>query len=80
MARTPSSSLLKKCEPCPDNILCVPQIQCPAHIHSKDHEKPKVCDLPGGKFGFCCITGQNHTGKVDFLIQTYTHNRIKQRI
>lgn len=28
----------------------------------KDHEKPQVCDLPGGKFGFCCVTGQNHTG------------------
>lgn len=27
------------------------------------HEKPQICDLPGGKFGYCCVTGQNHTLK-----------------
>lgn len=58
-----TSSLLQKCDPCPESIVCVPQIQCPAHVRMKDHEKPQVCDLPGGKFGFCCLTGQNHTDK-----------------
>ncbi|KAM7364696.1 chorion peroxidase [Cochliomyia hominivorax] len=57
-----TTSMLKKCDPCPESILCVPQIQCPAHVRMKDHEKPQVCDLAGGKFGFCCVTGQNHTG------------------
>ncbi|XP_037956398.1 chorion peroxidase [Teleopsis dalmanni] len=60
--KTPTSSLLGKCDPCPESIVCVPQIQCPAHVRMKDHEKPQICDLPGGTFGFCCVTGQNHTG------------------
>lgn len=55
---------MTKCDPCPEGIMCVPQIQCPAHVRMQDHEKPQVCDLPGGKFGFCCVTGQNHTGEL----------------
>ncbi|XP_075146789.1 chorion peroxidase [Haematobia irritans] len=55
------SMMTEKCDPCPEGILCIPQIQCPAHIRMKDYEKPQVCDLPGGKFGFCCVSGQNHT-------------------
>ncbi|KAH8359774.1 hypothetical protein KR093_008713, partial [Drosophila rubida] len=54
------SGLLKKCKPCID-VKCVPQIQCPAHVRMKGHEKPPICDLPAGKFGYCCRTGQNHT-------------------
>jgi len=27
----------------------------------ESHDKPQICDLPAGKFGFCCQTGQNHT-------------------
>ncbi|XP_017047162.1 chorion peroxidase [Drosophila ficusphila] len=56
-----TSGLLKKCLPCNDGIKCVPQIQCPAHVRMESHEKPQICDLPAGKFGFCCETGQNHT-------------------
>uniref|UniRef100_A0A034VZV8 Chorion peroxidase n=2 Tax=Bactrocera dorsalis TaxID=27457 RepID=A0A034VZV8_BACDO len=59
----PASSLLIKCDTCPDNVTCVPQIQCPAHVRMRDHEKPQICDLPGGTFGYCCLTGQNHTAK-----------------
>uniref|UniRef100_A0A1I8PRJ4 Chorion peroxidase n=1 Tax=Stomoxys calcitrans TaxID=35570 RepID=A0A1I8PRJ4_STOCA len=50
-----------KCDACPEGISCVPQIQCPAHVRMEEHAKPQVCDLPGGNFGFCCFTGQNHT-------------------
>ncbi|XP_030375898.1 chorion peroxidase [Scaptodrosophila lebanonensis] len=57
----PISGLLRKCAPCPDTVLCVPQIQCPAHVRMHDHEKPQICDLPGDKFGYCCTSGQNHT-------------------
>lgn len=39
----------------------MPQIQCPAHVRMESHEKPQICDLPAGKFGYCCETGQNHT-------------------
>lgn len=56
-------SILKKCDDCPNNIRCVPPIQCPAHVRLAAHEKPQVCDLPGGKYGYCCVTGQNHTYK-----------------
>lgn len=52
---------MKKCDECPKGIKCVPQIQCPAHVRLAAHEKPQICDLPGGKFGYCCVTGQNHT-------------------
>ncbi|KAH8276325.1 hypothetical protein KR026_011884 [Drosophila bipectinata] len=55
------SGLLKKCRPCKLGIKCVPQIQCPAHVRMESHEKPQICDLPAGKFGYCCQTGQNHT-------------------
>ncbi|EDV91128.1 GH17282 [Drosophila grimshawi] len=55
------SGLMEKCKPCKVGIKCVPQIQCPAHVRMGQHEKPQVCDLPAGKFGFCCETGQNHT-------------------
>ena len=27
----------------------------------KDFKKPQICDLSAGKFGYCCLTGQNHT-------------------
>ncbi|ALC46682.1 Pxt, partial [Drosophila busckii] len=54
------SGLLKKCKSCTD-VPCVPQIQCPAHVRMERHEKPQICDLPAGKFGYCCLTGQNHT-------------------
>ncbi|KAM8706014.1 hypothetical protein ACLKA7_010326 [Drosophila subpalustris] len=54
------SGLFKKCKVCID-VKCVPQIQCPAHVRMKGHEKPQICDLPAGKFGYCCRTGQNHT-------------------
>ncbi|XP_073819584.1 chorion peroxidase [Musca autumnalis] len=54
-------TMMTKCDPCPDGVLCVPQIQCPAHVRMRDHEKPQICDLPGSKFGFCCVTGQNLT-------------------
>ncbi|XP_034116256.1 chorion peroxidase [Drosophila albomicans] len=57
---TSKSGLLKKCKPCID-VKCVPQIQCPAHVRMKGHEKPPICDLPAGKFGYCCRSGQNHT-------------------
>ncbi|EDW32662.1 GL18268 [Drosophila persimilis] len=57
---TVTSGLLKKCLPC-TGVKCVPQIQCPAHVRMKSHEKPQICDLPAGKFGYCCQTGQNHT-------------------
>lgn len=73
--------MLKKCARCPADILCVPQIQCPAHVYLKDHEKPQVCDLPGGKFGFCCVTGQNHTGNIEVLLQTIfndTNNQLQE--
>lgn len=56
-------SILKKCDECPTGIKCVPQIQCPAHVRMLKHEKPQICDLPGEQFGFCCVTGQNHTAK-----------------
>ncbi|XP_017471463.1 PREDICTED: chorion peroxidase [Rhagoletis zephyria] len=57
----PTSNLLIKCDTCPENVACVPQIQCPAHVRMMDHEKPQICDLPGGSYGYCCVTGQNHT-------------------
>uniref|UniRef100_A0A6P4E4C0 LOW QUALITY PROTEIN: chorion peroxidase-like n=1 Tax=Drosophila rhopaloa TaxID=1041015 RepID=A0A6P4E4C0_DRORH len=57
-----TSGLLKKCEKCFQGIKCVPQFQCPAHVRMESHEKPQICDLPAGKFGYCCQTGQNHTG------------------
>lgn len=56
-----SPMLATECDPCPTGIECVPQIQCPAHVLMENHEKPQICDLSGGKFGFCCLTGQNHT-------------------
>ncbi|XP_055903561.1 chorion peroxidase [Eupeodes corollae] len=56
-----SPMLSTECDPCPIGIECVPQIQCPAHVLMENHEKPQVCDLSGGKFGFCCLTGQNHS-------------------
>ncbi|BFG00490.1 chorion peroxidase [Drosophila madeirensis] len=59
-ASTATSGLLKKCLPC-TGVKCVPQIQCPAHVRMESHEKPQICDLPAGKFGYCCQTGQNHT-------------------
>lgn len=43
----------------------MPQIQCPAHVRMDVHEKPRICDLPAGKFGYCCLTGQNHTVQED---------------
>ncbi|EDW83073.1 uncharacterized protein Dwil_GK22657 [Drosophila willistoni] len=60
-ADQPSSGLLTKCRPCTDGIKCVPQIQCPAHVRMDSKQKPQICDLPAGKFGYCCQTGQNHT-------------------
>ncbi|XP_067615821.1 chorion peroxidase [Eurosta solidaginis] len=59
--KKPTTSLLMKCDTCPENVVCVPKIQCPAHIRLKEHEKPQICDLPGDSLGFCCLTGQNHT-------------------
>ncbi|XP_064556463.1 chorion peroxidase [Drosophila montana] len=56
------SGLLKMCKTC-TSVNCVPQIQCPAHVRMGDHEKPQICDLPAGKFGYCCETGQNHTAQ-----------------
>lgn len=62
---TSSPMLSEECDPCPEGVQCVPQIQCPTHVLMDDHEKPQVCDLAGGKFGFCCLTGQNHTFSKD---------------
>lgn len=56
-------SILKKCDECPNQIRCVPPIQCPAHVRLSKDKKPQTCDLPGEKFGYCCLTGQNHTQK-----------------
>ncbi|XP_017874355.1 PREDICTED: chorion peroxidase [Drosophila arizonae] len=56
----PKTGLLKVCKSC-KSVQCVPQIQCPAHVRMAQHEKPQICDLPAGKFGYCCKTGQNHT-------------------
>ena len=28
-----------------------------------DYEKAQICDLPAGKFGYCCLIGQNHTAQ-----------------
>lgn len=61
---TVTSGLLEKCKTCVD-VKCVPQIQCPAHVRMNVHEKPQICDLPAGKFGYCCHTGQNHTVRED---------------
>ncbi|KAH8248259.1 hypothetical protein KR038_009704 [Drosophila bunnanda] len=58
-----TSALLKKCSPCV-GVKCVPKIQCPAHVRMESHEKPQICDLPAGKLGYCCQTGQNHTAAV----------------
>lgn len=55
--------LLKKCDPCPTGIKCVPHIQCPAHLKMDKKMRPQVCELNGGKHGLCCTSGQNHTGK-----------------
>lgn len=60
-----SPQILKKCDPCPKDIKCVPHIQCPAHVVMKSH-KPQLCELPGGTHGLCCTTGQKHTNKLHF--------------
>ncbi|XP_055377665.1 chorion peroxidase isoform X2 [Condylostylus longicornis] len=57
---------------CPKNLRCVPQIQCPAHVLMKPEEKPLKCNLPFGKHGFCCTTGQSHT--------SFNNSRIKREI
>ncbi|KAH8383684.1 hypothetical protein KR009_010037 [Drosophila setifemur] len=64
------TGLLKKCLPCIEGVKCVPQIQCPAHVRMESHEKPQICDMPAGKFGYCCQTGQNHTApRVEFSVK-----------
>lgn len=52
-----NKNFFKKCDPCPNDIKCVPTIQCPAHVRMNDSNKPQICDLPHGGHGFCCTTG-----------------------
>lgn len=46
---------------CPEDVNCVPPIQCPAHLWMLESERPTVCALKDGSPGYCCTTGQNHT-------------------
>lgn len=45
---------------CSEDAVCVPMVQCPAHVRD---EAKQLCTIIGGRQGVCCSSGQNHTGK-----------------
>lgn len=60
---TPAPQLLKKYrDVCPEDAVCVPPVQCPAHVRD---EGKQFCTITGGRQGVCCTSGQNHTGKMN---------------
>ncbi|KAG4080101.1 hypothetical protein HA402_008172 [Bradysia odoriphaga] len=59
------SGIVKKCDPCPKGIACVPPIQCPAVLRLEEEKRPQMCDLPGESHGYCCTSGHNHTIEIE---------------
>ncbi|XP_050677729.1 chorion peroxidase-like [Leptidea sinapis] len=48
------------CDVCPRNGVCVPKVQCPAHVNPGS-SNPR-CHIDGQHVGVCCFTGSNHFG------------------
>lgn len=58
---TPAPQRLKRHrDVCVEDAVCVPPVQCPAHV--RDAEK-QLCTIIGGRQGVCCSSGRNHTSK-----------------
>ncbi|XP_047531724.1 chorion peroxidase [Vanessa atalanta] len=52
------------CAVCPRNGVCVPHVQCPAHV--RPGSSNPQCHLEGTRHvGVCCSTGRRHAGESD---------------
>ncbi|CAH2085944.1 unnamed protein product [Euphydryas editha] len=50
------------CDVCPRNGVCVPHVQCPAHV--RDGAQNPQCHLEGTQhIGVCCSTGRRHAAE-----------------
>ncbi|KYB29080.1 chorion peroxidase [Tribolium castaneum] len=56
---------------CSDNSLCVPFVQCPAHVRN---EIKKSCQTVTGREGVCCKTGQNLTAPEELEVHGRHHS------
>ncbi|XP_045767254.1 chorion peroxidase [Maniola jurtina] len=53
----------RPCAVCPRQGVCVPHVQCPAHVRPGSHNPQ--CHLGGTRVGVCCFTGRNHAAESD---------------
>nr|XP_034828908.1 chorion peroxidase isoform X2 [Maniola hyperantus] len=53
----------RPCAVCPRQGVCVPHVQCPAHVRPGSHNPQ--CHLDGTRIGVCCFTGRSHAAESD---------------
>lgn len=53
---------------CKEAAVCVPHVQCPAHIRQ---DTKNFCTTKIGRKGVCCSTGGNHTCNVNLIFKTW---------
>ncbi|CAK1578949.1 unnamed protein product [Parnassius mnemosyne] len=64
----------RPCAVCPRKGICVPKIQCPAHIRPNSNNP--LCHLEGtGVIGVCCFTGNSHAEELDQVMRSAALNR-----
>ncbi|XP_022113404.2 chorion peroxidase isoform X1 [Pieris rapae] len=72
------------CAVCPRNGVCVPKIQCPAHVRPGAYN-PR-CHLDKQHIGICCFTGYSHAAEFELIPEISkddikaVHNISKQRL
>ncbi|XP_045449395.1 chorion peroxidase [Melitaea cinxia] len=64
-----SHSTEPPCDVCPRNGLCVPHVQCPAHVRGGANNPQ--CHLEGTEHvGVCCTTGRRHAAESDRKVRS----------
>ncbi|XP_044742884.1 chorion peroxidase isoform X2 [Chrysoperla carnea] len=62
-----TSQSLLTCEDCPRQAVCVPYVQCPAHVRDFHRKQQIECHLTKtNQIGICCSTGKNFTDFHEF--------------
>ncbi|XP_013137630.1 PREDICTED: chorion peroxidase [Papilio polytes] len=57
------------CEICPRKGICVPKVQCPAHVRPNSNHL--LCHLEHSRsIGVCCFTGQQHAAESDHKMRS----------
>ncbi|CAH2247511.1 jg732 [Pararge aegeria aegeria] len=76
----------RPCAVCPRHGVCVPHVQCPAHV--RPGSRNPQCHLDGMRVGVCCFTGRSHAAESDRKFRSSinvedvkaAHNQSRQKL